>query len=1102
MSRKKDEFKFLVNLDHSREPRSFRGQENLWIDDIRRIYRLLDRHVEAIRSWTAREIQEHRRPDDYRERRTAELPKLAIAVFGPSGSGKSSLLQTMADDIRIWKMSILGQRRAFDYSASDNDSCGRAVNAADRGETKPSREHPRLGERVHSLKVMNPTTWALSDQFLYAFLAAALEEEREHLETKAHGYPQGLSPVQMAFQDVNEYLRVVDELESTQEYDPLGLSLQKLERHTSGLRLRGALNRFIEQLVHELKSEDAILLLPVDDLDMAPDHLVSSLRDYQSYLMHPQLVPIFTFTDRMPEELIEAYFRQQLSDKKEERRSKRLSISEQLSQQFLARCFPVRNRIRLGPAPGRVQRAIYSSRIETGHYGDTGGRRVDREVLELLTIASFLLFGHPDREDAHRVKALLRPSTLRRQFQAIDAMAEARVGVLTGPQFWHLVLADKRGTMTDQLKEVFEFYEKERSDWTDDLPLLETCRGDWPKPEFHLRRWAKRWHLLKQYKGLAFRLRSLRTHATWASIFGNAVWSLLNVHRDTLRELDLHLEDLYSWSPIEIRSVVLEAILAQDQITRRTVVDRWLNRTDYRRSQVLSLLAANIFRPWMPGEEPHGDEEGPILRQLEIDRGDRHLDRAPDFESVWEQQVRDRLSFPATQGLLWFLNVTIGFYLPQIMARNWGDAISPDEPVRGRMGGNGWDLRHGPVNAVRVAAIRQEIFSFGMLFIETEGFRKALSGGSQNSRSKRRMDLMQEHQLMLRLWSACGYSRGRYWAAFSLWRGLGLIGDVIQLGHNHRQELADLDKAMNAGKWGTDAWKNDCNNLLKALKDPTTDIATSLSKEDLGAARDLYDNLCGLLRSHVLIGMAMGSLLERDSKEEKLLKGFPKWEPHVTSTKKAIGNLATKLFFWLLRYQHGAIYPLPAGEVWIGWRDCFMRRIHGEYILGSLWPRLRSAYLEDQETGKTSSKDFLWTTTIAAEVWSDLILEYWRGNPSILKLLLTCPVFLKNSRIFRDKKGTIQELAENQPLSSPDTGSVWLTRLSLNASDWKDVLGFWDGLGMLFPQDQSDIQALVPHEAPWKVRRVLVDDFAVKPYEFQSVRIEDPDPGSDKKAES
>ncbi|MEO1370350.1 MAG: hypothetical protein AAFX50_24480, partial [Acidobacteriota bacterium] len=287
-----------------------------------------------------------------------------------------------------------------------------------------------LEKKVATLPVMNPTTWGRTDQFLYAFLAAALEEERTEQERREHGYPQGLSPVQLAFQEVNEYLRVVDEPEHAEEHDPLGLSLQKLERHTSGLRLRKALGDLIEKLTKELRCH--MVLLPVDDLDMAPDHLVNALQSYQSFLMHPRLVPVFTFTDRMPEELIEVHYKKQLGEAASHHRlggSNKLSISEQMAVQFLARCFPVRNRIRLGPAPARVQRATYSAPLAGA------GRKAEKaQVLELLTQSSFLLFGYPDSEDAHQLRAALRPSTLRRQLQVADAMSDSHVLTLRSPQ--------------------------------------------------------------------------------------------------------------------------------------------------------------------------------------------------------------------------------------------------------------------------------------------------------------------------------------------------------------------------------------------------------------------------------------------------------------------------------------------------------------------------------------------------------------------------------------------------------------------------------------------------------------------------------------------
>ena len=181
-------------------------------------------------------------------------------------------------------------------------------------------------------------------------------------------------------------------------------------------------------------------------------------------------------------------------------------------------------------------------------------------------------------KDAHNVRAALRPSTLRRQFQIVDAMAECHLRVFRTPQ-----LAKLANESID-------------ADGLNDLVVegtVDRTWKDWQSNEQNrLRnRWAADQEKLLQdanYQALARQLKEeLEMNATWATIFNGAVWSLLNVHRDALRELGLFLEDLYSWSPKELRSVVLGRILAQERTTRRTVVDRWFNRTDYRRSQVL-----------------------------------------------------------------------------------------------------------------------------------------------------------------------------------------------------------------------------------------------------------------------------------------------------------------------------------------------------------------------------------------------------------------------------------------------------------------------------------------------------------------------------------
>ena len=1033
--------RFVVDLERSRSPRAFSGDFSLWDRDIKLLYRLVERHARAL-TYLEREEQEGKV-------HTEEHPHLSIAIFGPSGSGKSSLLRTIAADVG-----------------------------------RPDSLLPQwLKNSVVSLPVMDPTTWGKSDQFLYAFLAAALEEERQRQTEKKHGYPQGLSPVQLAFQEVNEYLRVVDEAERHEEHDPLGLSLQKLERHTSGLRLRSALADLVKALAKELGA--MIVLLPVDDLDMAPAHLIQSIQTYQSFLTHAHLVPIFTFTDRMPEELLEVDFRTQLGEGENPHgrdRSARLSISEQMAVQFLVRSFPVRNRIRLGPAPARVQRAVFRKSLKTEER---------MEVRELLTIASFLLFGHPDREDSHQVRAALRPSTLRRQFQVVDAMTDCQLeelrslqlGVMAGLSAEDFEKSSYFKELLGALPDVKMPFSKEHGE----SPPREVPEGppDVVHSDVAASKKLKEMLLLKGYWRLVQNLQKPGVDATWASIFNGASWSLLNVHRDTLRELGLFLEDLYSWSPKELRSVVLDNILLQDRATQRTVVDRWFNRTDYRRSQVLSVLAANIFRPWMYGEEPYGDEEVALGRQLQIERDDFSQGRMPDVIDEAEKsdqvvelkdrqrQIEERMTIPVSQGFLWFLNVTLGFYLPQIMARNWSEAV-PDLPVKERMGGNGWDLQNASVHAVRLADAKQEILSFGMTILDNRGYRHALEFSQElaklaseeaseknpahqkklakqkklvkqkmlgdfedltknilkkekeNKELHDRIDtenrLLEEADegdaLLLRLWTCCGYSFGRYWSAFSLWRGLGFIGQVLEVG-----------------------WRLEEEGKQQALSDE--DIRENLTSE-----------ISRLIRSHCLKGLVLGPLYSQSPKEGHLLHGFPPWKPEEMTV--TIERMANSLADWLEVIKRDRIFPLPAGITWIGWRNCFIRRIHGEYILGALWPRINAAVLETQDpvgplfaqwrsrrfskknkfqydTWSKEDDAFRWTAATAANAWSDILLEYWRGSPSILFLLLSCPVFFKS----RQRFGGLDKICRQESDESTKVdkrrelieGEPWLVRL-------------------------------------------------------------------------
>lgn len=1060
---------FVIDLSLSRAPRAFKGRQNLWKDELKRIYRLVERQYRAI-------VQAEK---DTRAGRSKavwdDVPHVSIAIFGPSGSGKSSLLQTLVQDIE-------------------------------------SKEDGNVGDpltgNVGVLPVLDPTTWRPTDQFLYAFLSSALETERKHQMEEEHSPPQGLSAVQLAFQEVNEYLRVVDEPERSEEHDPLGLSLQKLERHTAGLRLSEAVGRFVRELAKMFSSK--LVLMPVDDLDMAPDHLMDSLKTYQSFLRHPRLIPIFTFTDRLAEELIDVHFRNQLKNGNysPDPTGKRLTISTKMAVQMLARCFPVRNRIRLGPAPARVQRARFTTRI--GHTEDECKKdlQFEQDVLELLTAASFVLFGHPDSEDAHQVKAVLRPSTLRLQMQVVDAMSDSRFRALRTPQFLMMTGLDDRDELGTELKKITRGIFDNNTDelkqfvnnwWSDpDEPKKQRVKDFFSKdPTWSLgalpdgEEWQSLGH--RGYLKLAVELRKLDIGATWATIFNGATWSLLNVHRDALQELGLYLEDLYSWTPKELRSVVLNNILAQDRATRRTVVDRWFNRSDIRRSQILSLLAANIFRPWMIGEEPYGDDETPIREQLRmnLDREARDIDQRWDRENVksfdramsdeGRRQVRYRLMILAPKGLLWFLNLTLGFYLPQIMARSWEDALPPDDSVRDLMDGNGWDLERAPVNAARIADAKREVFPFGMLFLDVEAYQEKLRELDQKGN-------WPEH-LLLRIWTCCGASRGRFWATFSLWRGLGFIGAVLEKGIKY----SDV--------FGRDP------EVPKGASEEQIRNAERKASQKTNREKDLKAEIHRLIHSHILNGLLSGPIISRHASDETLEGGFARWVPHTEATRTAVKTLADDLVTWLRWNFHHVIYPMPAGNVWMGWRECFMRRLHGEAILGSLWPRLESGYVEDQTTRldlckeelsssfEKSKKTNRWTAVTACEVWSEHLLEYWKGCAPILLLLLSCPILPKSREQFENVRPFLQlkeeEALEQKPDRHPEGNGnggggspqenlsvkvppvqAWLEQLDLGAEEWAGLRALW------FPEEPPSPLPLLLTPKELCIQREAPQDFA------------------------
>lgn len=1023
-----------VDISRSRRSRSFGGEERLWQEDLDRTIDMINDHVKNLE----RDGFDRGDADGSERENLQGTPHLSLAVFGPAGSGKSSFLKTLVAETR----------------------------------RKERQVDSRLS-KVKSLDILQPARFGEEDHLLYATVAAGLNEHQKKNEGQLDY--EVLTGVLKAYRDLSGHLRVLRKEPPMLDLEPHALAAEVIQRHSSGLALGKKIDEFLNKLADDLNNEtrstpsnSSVILLPVDDLDLAPQHLFEGLRELQAYLLHPRLIPIFCFTDRLAEEILAGEFAKIVTHADQKRElSGRLSVSEQLAVQYLSKCFPIRNRIRLGPTPATLQ----SSNLDVSQ----GKERLGKEpVLWTLITASVLLFGVPDRNARHPVKAVLRPTTLRRQFQIIDAMRQAGVDSLIAPKIVALVRA-----------------------FSLDDEALDRVPAD-----------------------------------TWGVLFDRASWALLNVHRDVLREYGMYLEDLYSWAPHALRRVILDSLFQLPSKSQSGLWQRWRTLTNSRRSQIISLLAANAFRPWLNGERASGEDlpqlalvrreqrsantswcrcETRCTRETREEanaattsRSSRSQDRTRQRLCKIEQQV---LSAPTA--LQWFLDLVLGFYLPlsrSVFRHLRSGKVREKEPLSGA----GWTFETAPILAAHAADDDRKLFPTGMLFLDPFSFatalttspriaacrvldeqtvsdkdwdlvkqikiaflitstksflqargetlfpelsdnvkvqaesllevlseaekayrniaawesgkknrkfespqphsllknagpseestagelRKALekhdyskaedliigwndianinSGEDLKDEKKKKNELIKlvaglkaaatavhDDQLLLRIWTCYGYNRGRFWAAVSLWRGLGLMGQLIE---SYRRWCAEL------------------SNL----------------SSDEQRTRQLVYRIAGILRSHSSRGLVPGRDLGEPSHQGTLELAFSGW--NAPGQHKATLRLAERLCSWLETNGDFSIAPLQDHNM--QWGQCFLRRLHGNEVVGALWRNLDSEHLEHQGNQYGKRRSYYWNAGVALTSWLRVLQQFFGGALEIRWLLETCPLtspFLSHS---------------------------------------------------------------------------------------------------------
>ena len=981
------------DIERSRRSRWFNKEERFWEKDLKRLLKLIHCHVDTIKA-----LRESGDPAWL-----SSAPTLTLAIFGPSGSGKSSLLKTLVHEAQ--KES--GRKDSF--------------------------------QKISSLDILRPTSFGKNDQLIYSVVAASLDA---HRKKQGDNYDfDYLTPVLKAYRELSDHLRVIHDEEYDNDYEPHALAAQVVQRHTSGLRLMDHLDLFFNCLADDLgQSQDSVILVPVDDLDLTPSHLLPGLRQLENYLLHPRLVPVFCFTDRLAEEILADAFAKNISFADSERKmAGRLSVSEQLAVHFLSKCFPIRNRIRLGPN---------SAVLQGGNLKESYFSTQNEPVLLSLATASVLLFGVQDRNARHPVVAALRPATLRRQLQVLDALREVGVDGLINRQIANLVQVE--------------------------LPNK-------PREPKH----------------------------SWAEIFDRAAWSLFNVHRDVLRENGMHLEDLYTYTPHALQRFLLENLFHLPDLSQAALWQRWRSFTDSRRSQVISLFAANAYRPWFNSEQASGEDHQQILSVP----FESNVNSENDTNS--ENNTNMNMKIKAPLALLWFLDLAVNFYLPfgRSVYRQL-TALDKRHKQKEPLSGAGWSFHSGPIHAAVAADDDHKPFPTGMMFLDPLSFaislttvpriaacrvlddeaphgsevwkvikkakqaflgiptneilpcieevlsRKAETGMSsknhlvplqikfgdhdrifENALKKYRTvanweigvnedsehphlggleisdsisnslkkhhyekakveaekiedlntkegviqiikglnaaaNAVHDDQLLLRIWTCYGYNRGRFWAAASIWRGLGLMGQLIE---SYRRWEIQYEKE-------------------KALFNKESSKAATGRKSNFPEKKKfITKKIAGILHTHSLRGLVPGKNLGEPANKGNLDLAFSSW--NTRGQRQAIRRLAMRLESWLSNSNSLEISPLQrCGENFgdelsnLRWNACFIRRLHGASMVGALWQWLDAELLEYQGRQYGQPRHYRWNAGIAITSWLRVLQRYFERSHEIRWLIETCPL--------------------------------------------------------------------------------------------------------------
>ena len=230
-----------------------------------------------------------------------------------------------------------------------------------------------------------------------------------------------------------------------------------------------------------------------------------------------------------------------------------------------------------------------------------------------------------------------------------------------------------------------------------------------------------------------------------------------------------------------------------------------------------------------------------------------------------------------------------------------------------------------------------------------------------------------DDQLLVRIWTCYGFHGGSYWAAASLWRGLGMIGQVIDFHRIWKQEIDDKFGLTEENRYDED------------------------KEEDRKKyEEEITQRITGLLRTHCLRGLVPGMGLGGPSPNDTLDLAFSEWDTE--GQRRATRRMAERLRRWLDRiHEQFRSSPFEKSEKW---SSCVVRRMHGAHVIGSFWTWLEAEHLNHQGRQYSRRSKYHWNAGLALTSWIRVLIRYFERSHEERAIIETCPLvspFLSHS---------------------------------------------------------------------------------------------------------